>query len=119
MTYGDYPVAVKYITAAIKSAEKRVEVCSGGDEILWKGRPAIREFMTSLVNGEGQPRRPSSLMISACEAGLRVGLCDDDVDGWVWREDITLSGALDAIEKTLSSGKVQWSKKGGWKGKKR
>jgi hypothetical protein len=113
--YGEYTMAVKYITSAIKKAEKRKCVSSTNDPVIYGGRPAIWEFMHSLVGAEDSSRKPSSLMVCACEAGVRVGLCDDDADGWVWREAPSLAEALDAIEKALASGKVQWSQRGGYK----
>jgi hypothetical protein len=112
-------MASKWISAAVKVAEKRTELCSGNEDVLFKSRPALRDFMTCLEGQKDVPREPSVLMIACSEMGLRVGLKDDTAGGWLWREGITLAEALDAVEKALQSGSPVFSVQGGRRGRRR
>jgi hypothetical protein len=116
---GSEDMASRYIAAAIKVAEKRTDVCTTSDDVLFKGRPALREFMTSLEGAKDVPRDLSVLMIACSEMGLRVGLKDDQAGGWVWRESTDLAGALDAVEKALVSGNAVFTAPGGRRGRRR
>jgi hypothetical protein len=91
----------KYLKAAAKTAAgKSQSIEVGIDPALFKGRPAIQEFMTLLVDDAGKPRDVSCLMIALRKDGLAVGLKDEGA-GWVWRQGKTFGAALDAIEAAL------------------
>jgi hypothetical protein len=106
---GDNSVASQWITTAIAKATQCDKILDNGDPVLFKDRPALWDFMSELVGPTGQGRDPSVLMIALSAVGVRAGLKDDDAGGWLWREAQTLATALNAIEKALQAGNVQWS----------
>ena len=112
-------MASKWISAAIKVAEKRVEISTSDEPTLWKNRPALRDFMTCLEGAKDVAREPSVIMIAVSEMGIRAGLKDDTAGGWLWREGLTLEDALNAIEKALQSGSPSFTSQGGRRGRRR
>src|ERR1700722_1981019 len=116
---GGVGMASKWIAAAVTAASKVTTVRAVDEPVLFAKRPALRDFMCELEAEKGKPREPSVLMVCVSADGMRVGLKDDQAGGWLWREASTLEGCLDAIEKALQSGNVQWAVPGGRNGRKR
>jgi len=95
---------LKYIRAAEAVVGGGLVVTTGNDPVLYKDRPALREYMTSLEGPGGECREPSVLMIALGEDGIRCGLKDEAAGGWLWREGSSLAKCLDALEKCLADG---------------
>lgn len=112
-------MASQWISRAISKKEPQARAMPSSDNTIYKDRPALTEFMTLIVDDEGNAREPSVLMICATANGFRVGLKDDDAGGWLWREEETFQKALNSIEKALQSGNVSWAIPGGKGGKRR
>jgi hypothetical protein len=102
-------MASKWLTAATVVAECKTAVAAASDPALFKARPAMFEFMSELEASPGVPRELSILMVALTDQGVRCGLKEEAVGGWLWRTGVTLSAALDAIEASLQSGKPDWS----------
>jgi hypothetical protein len=83
------------------------------DSLLVAGRPALREFICSTVDGAGGVRERSVLMICVEDDGLRVGLKDQSLGGWCWRMASTFEDGLTALDQALRDGTARF---GGWKG---
>lgn len=96
---GEWSMA-KFLKVAKLQAAAAGELLSSREDWLFKGRPALEEFMLLIRDDEGKPREPSAVMIAMKDGAARVGLKDDQA-GWCWREAKTVSLALDAIEKAL------------------
>lgn len=114
---GEETMPSKWIAAAVSAAEQQVKVGSPTDPVMYKDRPALYDYMTELLDGDGKGREPSVLMVTVSAVGMRVGLKDAASGGWLWREAATLVKCLDAIETVLQAGNVQWSVPGGKFGK--
>lgn len=110
---GEESVMGQWIQKAVGRRAEAPKAYPAYDEWLYKGRPAIQEFMTELQAGKGEAREPSVLMICPAAAGIRVGLKDEGAGGWLWREAKTVAEALDSIEAALQSGNVVWAVPGG------
>jgi hypothetical protein len=116
---GGLTMASKWIAAAVAAAQKHTTVRAVDEPVLFKGRPALKDFMVELEGEKGKPREPSVLMVAVSADGMRVGLKDEAAGGWLWREATTLEGCLDAIEKALQAGNVQWAVPGGRGGRRK
>jgi len=116
---GEQFMASQWISKAITQQKQGKQSLPATDKAIYQDRPAITEFMTLLVDDEGIARSPSVLMIIPTATGLKVGLKDDNADGWLWREAETIQKGLNAIEAALQSGDVRWAPAGGKQGKKR
>lgn len=113
-------MASKWIQAAVKAAGKVKAAKIKTDVLLHEKRPALADFMTELEGPDGGEREPSCLMIAMTEDGVRAGLKDDDMGGWLWRSGDSVEECLDAIEKALQgpSPKFGGRPQRGQKGKK-
>jgi hypothetical protein len=116
---GGIAMVSKWIAAAVTSQNKVTSVRKVDEPVLFKDRPALKDFMVELEGEKGKPREPSVLMIAVSADGMRVGLKDEGAGGWLWREATDLAGCLDAIEKALQGGNVVWAVPGGRGGRKR
>jgi hypothetical protein len=101
-------VASKYIDQLQKKTKKITKACERLDPVLSEGRPALTDFMTEMEGQGGKEREPSALMICASSEGLRVGLKDEEMGGWLWRQGESLKGCLDAIEEALAGGTAKF-----------
>ncbi len=101
---GERPMALKWIKAALAKRKTAKATALPADDLICKGRPALTEFMTETEGPSGGYREPSAIMFSFSERGVRVGLKDDDMGGWCWREGSTFQEGLDAVEKALQAG---------------
>lgn len=97
-------VVNKYIAAL--RAGKAKKVMAGGvvDPAVGDKRPALTALMTEVDDGTKVPRERSVLMVAVADDGMRVGVKDDDLGGWLWRTGKTVQEALDAIERALQDG---------------
>ena len=102
----------RYISAARAQLAALANKVSDLDPAISHERPALTEFMTCCETEEGGVRELSVLMVVAGTDGLRVGLRDDDMGGWLWRTGSTLSDCLDALEVTLQDGSGRWGRQG-------
>lgn len=112
-------MASQWISRAVTKQQQTKQVLRADDNTLYKDRPALAEYMTLVVDDEGNARDPSVLMVCATATGLKVGLKDAETGGWLWREAETLVKALNSLEAVLQSGEVHWAVPGGKNGKKR
>ena len=112
-------MASQWIARAVTQQAPGKQSLPADDAVLYKDRPAITEFMTLIVDDEGNAREPSVIMIVPTAGGCRVGIKDDDAEGWLWREAETFVKGLNAIEKALQSGDVKWTQSKEKRGKKK
>jgi hypothetical protein len=99
----------KYILAARALVSNGSTDKFGIDPVIGGNRPALTEFMTCCEVGDGEIRETSVLMICAGVDGIRCGLKDEDLGGWMWRTGETLAEALDSIEVALSDGGARFT----------
>lgn len=109
----------QFIARAIAKKEPAAVSMPATDNVLFKDRPALAEFMTLVIDDEGNGREPSVLMVAITPTAVRVGLKDDQAGGWLWREADTFQKALTAIDNALQAGNVTWAVPGGRNGKRR
>lgn len=116
---GRWKLANKWITEARKRllGSRRPEVKV--DPVISDGRPALTAFLTEVEAGEGLTRERSVLMLAWDEAGMRVGLKDEAMGGWLWRQCQTLQEGLQALEEALAGGTARWGGSGGHGGRRR
>lgn len=91
----------KYIAAVRAKSKGRGAGTCECDPAIAEGRPALTAFLCETDGGEGKVRERSVLMVAIDEGGVRAGLKDADLGGWVWRQGKSLKDALDAIEAAL------------------
>lgn len=112
-------MASQWISRAISKQQPVQQMLKGEDNTLYKDRPALCEYMTLVVDDEGNARDPSVLMVCATATGFKVGLKDAQTGGWLWREGDTFLKCLNSIEAILQTGDVHWAVPGGKGNKKR
>lgn len=91
----------KFIRAAQAAKKDVTTQAKANDPVMFKGRPALQEYMTLLCPEKGVFRELSPLMVAVDDSSFRVGLKSSDDEGWCWRTGSTFSEALDAIEAAL------------------
>lgn len=87
------------------------------DEKFGKQFPAITEFLTVSVLGDGQTRTPSSITMFFEEGLFKLCLSERDRNLTLWATGPTLQDAFKTLEGRLSSPRPEWRRGRQQKGK--
>lgn len=75
---------------------------------LTEAYPALDEFLTLTVWDDGSRRETGTLLLCTGDGRYRAWLNDRDAGVSAWVSSGTLSGLLEAIEKGLREGGMEW-----------
>lgn len=85
------------------------------DEGLQMEFPGLYEFLAR-VRWEGHDRKPGKMIVYFEPGRLCVCLSDAHTGQVGFHTDETFQGAMEAVEKRLQAGKVDWRKSKKWQG---
>lgn len=78
------------------------------EEEWLKKYPLLLEFLTRSLWGEGDFRKPGSIILFAEDGQFKVCLNDKDADGIAFVSKTTIKGVLEAAEKGLREDTLDW-----------
>lgn len=81
---------------------------------IWEEKyPAICEYMTAVVFGDGSPREPSTLTFCVEDGKLKGCVNDRAGKASLWRSGDSMEEVLEALEAALRSPQAVWRR---WRG---
>jgi len=104
------------ISAALGAAASEAKGAVATDATFERSHPTLFAFMT-LLEEEGKPRSPSSLVIFTEDGTWKGCLTERDAGLQLWRTGETLAKLLGALEKALASGQADWRRRFNAEGK--
>lgn len=100
----------------------KAQPSAAGGPVLSEGilarMPALAEFLTAVVDDDGNERQTATLLVIADASVFKVALNDREMSRSLWASGSTLEKALETLEYDLETGEGEWRAAFGAKRKK-
>lgn len=83
------------------------------DEEFERLCPALAEYLTAAIEGEGRQRKTATLLLFAEDGCFKVCLNDRQEALSAWASGSTIQEAIEALEASLQAGEASWRRSAG------